>query len=259
MTDLSHPILFETDGPVAIITLNRPENRNAVNVELTAHLRQAVKRFEEEDALRVAILTGAGKIFCSGMDLAAFLDGQGDGILFGKGRFAGFVDAERTKPVIAAVEGAALAGGMEIALACDLIVAGESAVFGLPEVGVGLFPVAGGAFRLAGKISPAKALQICLTGEGLSCQKAYDLGLVNEQAPDGKAMEMALNLARKIAMNAPLGVRAAFQIGRSLSRQQEAVMWDLSENLWADVAASVDAKEGPSAFKERRKPVWSGR
>ena len=161
-------VRIERDGSIAVLTLNRPEAHNAINSEMTDALRSALAEVEADQTVRVIILTGAGNSFCAGMDLGAFLDGQGNDILFGENRFAGFVDAPRSKPVIAAIEGAALAGGCEIALACDLIVASETAVFGLPEVGVGIIPVAGGAFRLARKIPPAKALELVLTADRMS-------------------------------------------------------------------------------------------
>ena len=257
MSDI--PVLFETDGALAVITLNRPAQRNCVDAGMADGLRAALERFEADPRLRVAILTGAGKVFCAGMDLAAFLDGQGDAILFGDHRFAGFVDAPRTKPVIAAVEGAALAGGLEIALACDMIVASEGAVFGLPEVGVGLFPVAGGAFRLARKIPAAKALELCLTADRLEARAAHDLGLVNHLAAPGAALAEARKLAARILRNAPLAVSAAYRIGRAAMLVGEAEFWAQSDALWPAVAGSADAREGPSAFKEKRRPVWSGR
>ncbi|MCP3970808.1 MAG: hypothetical protein GY717_10945 [Rhodobacteraceae bacterium] len=145
---------MEREGCVAILTLNRPGRHNSIDAEMANALRAAITEIESDPDLRVVILTGAAKSFCAGMDLGAFVDGQGDDILFGANRFAGFVDAPRSKPVIAAIEGAALAGGCEIALACDMIIASETAFFGLPEVSVGTFPVAGGAFRLARKIPP---------------------------------------------------------------------------------------------------------
>lgn len=257
MTMQSDTVLFATDGPVAIITLNRPKQRNAVNAELAGALRTAVDRFEANPELRVAILHGAGTTFCAGMDLAAFLDGQGGDILFGEGRFAGFVDAERTKPIIAAVEGAALAGGMELVLACDMIVAGENASFGLPEVAVGIFPVAGGAFRLARKIPQAKALQLCLTAQRLTAKEAHAFGLVNELAPDGEVLTSAKNLAAQITRNAPLAVAAVFAINRKVATENEDQMWAMCEDIWGAVASSADAIEGPSAFKEKRRPLWS--
>jgi len=259
MTTQSDTILFVTDGPVAIITLNRPKQRNAVNADLAGALRSAVQKFETDPTLRVAILTGSGANFCAGMDLAAFLEGDGDAILFGEGRFAGFVDAKRTKPIIAAVEGAALAGGMELALACDMIVAGENASFGLPEVGVGIFPVAGGAFRLARKIPPAKALQLCLTAERLSAKEGHAFGLVNALAKDGDVLIAAKSLAKAITRNAPLAVAAVFAISRKVASENEAEMWEMCENLWSSVDSSTDAIEGPTAFKEKRSPIWSNK
>ncbi|MEP1352418.1 MAG: enoyl-CoA hydratase-related protein [Tateyamaria sp.] len=257
MIDETETVLFARNGAVAIITLNRPEQRNAVNGTLAEELRKAVIRFESDASLRVAILTGHGRTFCAGMDLAAFLEGQGDAILFGEGRFAGFVDAERSKPIIAAVEGAAIAGGMELTLACDMIVAGTSAYFGLPEVAVGIFPVAGGAFRLARKIPPAKAMQVCLTAQRISAQEGLAFGLVNELVPDGEALTKAMILAECIARNASRAVEAAYTINRRVALKNEAEMWALSEELWGPVASSTDASEGPKAFKEKRKPVWS--
>lgn len=257
MSDTS-PVLFETDGALAIITLNRPDNRNAVNAELADALRDAVARFEADPELRVAILTGQGKVFCAGMDLAAFLDGQGDQILFGENRFAGFVDADRKKPIIASIEGAALAGGLEIALACDLIVSSNAAVFGLPEPGVGIFAVAGGSFRLARKIPQAKALELVLTADRLDAEAALSYGLVSRLAEPGEALEEARALAGRILRNAPRAVEAALAVARLADRQSEAELWALSEKLWPEVCSTPDATEGPLAFLEKREPIWKG-
>lgn len=255
---MTAPVLYEARGPVAILTLNRPVQRNSINPELADALREAVQRFETDPDIRVAILTGAGDAFCAGMDLKAFLQGEGDKILFGPNRFAGFVDAERTKPVIAAVNGPALAGGFEIALACDLIVASDTAFFGLPEVGVGIFAVAGGPFRLARKIPPARALELALTTDRLSASDAHAFGLVNRLVPREQVLEAALDLAARIARNAPLGVAATLAVCRAAAAQGERDLWKLSEQLWPQVAASSDAIEGPRAFTEKQKPVWSG-
>jgi enoyl-CoA hydratase len=255
---MSDTVLYETRGAIAVLTLNRPEQRNSVDVELTRALRAELARFEADDAARIAILTGAGSVFCAGMDLKAFLDGDGDTIIFGEGRFAGFIDAPRSKPVIAAVNGPALAGGCELALACDLIVASETAFFGLPEPGVGIFACAGGPFRLARKIPPAKALELALTGDRLGAAEACALGLVNRLSPPDQVLDTALALAERILRNAPRAVAATLALLRAQTAVAERDLWALNDRLWAEVATSEDAVEGPRAFTEKRPPQWSG-
>lgn len=256
MTEL---VTYETCGATAILTLNRPEQRNSVNAALADALRTAITRFEADPAIRVGLLTGAGPVFCAGMDLKAFLDGEGDAILFGKNRFAGFVLARRTKPMIAAVNGPALAGGFEIALACDMIVAAETAVFGLPEVGVGIFACAGGPFRLARKVPPAKALELSLTGGRITASEGLALGVVNRVVPPDEVLQAALDLADRIGRNAPLGVAATLKLVRAASAADEQELWALSDALWTDIKTSPDAAEGPRAFAEKRPPVWTGK
>lgn len=251
-------VQYETRGAVAILTLNRPEQRNAVNLEVTEALRAALARLEADPAIRVAILTGAGEVFCAGMDLAAFLSGDGDKILYGEGRFAGIVDAERRKPLIAAVNGPALAGGFELVLACDLVVSSKTAFFGLPEPTVGIFACAGGPFRLARKIPPAKAMELALTAGRLQAQEAFDLGLVNRLAEPDQVLNGALELAGQILRNAPLGVAATLALGRAAAERSERDMYALNDELWAEIAASRDAAEGPRAFLDKRRPEWSG-
>lgn len=249
---------YDVEGGIATLTLNRPEAHNAINAEMTNALRATLRRFEDDASARVGILASSDKTFCAGMDLKAFLAGEGDAILSGEGRFAGFVDTSRSKPLIAAVEGAALAGGFELVLACDLIVASETASFGLPEVGVGIFACAGGTFRLARRIPPGKALELCLTAERISASEAQDLGLLNDLTPPGEALLSARRLAEKIAANAPLAVEASLRIGRAAQAQSEDELWALTDLLWAKVQASDDAAEGPKAFAEKRKPNWTG-
>ncbi len=255
MSDL---VAYDRRGPVAILTLNRPDARNAINAGMAAALRAAVRRFETDDEARVGILASSGGTFCAGMDLKAFLGGEAEAILQGEGRLAGFVDADRSKPIIAAVEGPALAGGFELALACDFIVASETASFGLPEVGVGIFACAGGTFRLARRIPPAKALELCLTAARISAEEAHDLGLLNRQTSAGEALAAAEELALKIAANAPLAVAASLKIGRHAQAMNEQELWALTDRLWQEVVQSRDAVEGPRSFAEKRKPVWQG-
>lgn len=255
---MTTPVSYERRGPVAILTLNRPDARNAINAAMADALRKALKRFETDSEARVGILTGSGGIFCAGMDLKAFLGGEAEAILHGQGRFAGFVDADRNKPMIAAVEGPALAGGFELALACDFIVASDTATFGLPEVGVGIFACAGGTFRLARRIAPAKALELCLTAARITSAEAQDLGLLNRLAPEGEALAVAEKLALKIAGNAPLAVAASLRIGRHAQAMSERELWSLTDELWQEIANSQDAVEGPRSFAEKRKPVWQG-
>lgn len=256
---MSDTVLYETRGAVAILTLNRPDQRNSVNLELAEALRAALSRLEADPEIRVAILTGAGAVFSAGMDLKAFLDGDGDAIIFGEGRFAGLIDAPRTKPIIAAVNGPALAGGCELVLACDLVVASETAFFGLPEPGVGIFACAGGPFRLARRIPPGKALELALTADRLSATDAHAFGLVNRLAPPGQLIDTALELANRILRNAPRAVAATLALVRAAGAQAERELWPLNDRLWAEVAASDDATEGPRAFTEKRRPQWTGR
>ncbi|WP_209427640.1 crotonase/enoyl-CoA hydratase family protein [Pararhodobacter sp. SW119] len=253
---MSDSVLYDIRGPAAILTLNRPAQRNSVDAEMTGALRSNLSRFEADENARVGILTGAGDVFCAGMDLKAFLDGDGEAILFGDGHFAGFVNAPRTKPVIAAVNGPALAGGCELALACDLIIASDTAAFGLPEVGVGLFACAGGPFRLARRIPATRALELALTGDRLPAEEALGLGLVNRVVPKSEVLDAAVALAARIARNAPLGVAASLALSRAASAEHD--LWELNDALWAKVGISSDAREGPLAFKEKREPRWRG-
>lgn len=255
---MTESILYETRGAVAIVTLNRPKQRNAVNIDMTEGLRAALARLEADPDIRVGILTGTGDIFCAGMDLAAFVGGDGEAILWGEGRFAGFVDAPRSKPMIAAVNGPALAGGFELVLACDLVVAGETAFFGLPEPSVGIYACAGGPFRLAHKIPPAKALELALTAGRLSAQDARDFGLVNKLVEPDAVLRSALDMAELILKNAPGGITATLALIRAAAARTEQELWDLNDRLWRDVGTSKDAVEGPKAFLEKRRPQWSG-
>lgn len=256
---MSGLVKYEAAEGIALLTLNRPEQRNAVNAELAADLRAALAQFEADVTARVGVLTGAGRVFSAGMDLKAFLAGEGEAILFGEGRFAGFVGANRTKPMIAAVNGAALAGGLEIALACDLIVAEEGATFGLPEVGVGIFAVAGGPFRLARRIPPARAIELALTGKQIGVDEALALGLINRIAPRGDVVAAAMDLAHEIARNAPLGVAATLRICHAALQDRDVELFSLSDRLWTSVEKSEDAAEGPRAFAEKRAPKWAGK
>lgn len=242
----------EIHGPIALIRLNRPEVRNAVNLALTAELRAALAWLEGDDTLRAAVLTGAGRFFCAGMDLAAFAAGERPGLNDPDG-FAGFVRADRSKPVIAAVNGGAVAGGFEIVLACDMVVAEQGAILGLPEVKRGLIAAGGGAFRLPRRLPPAIAAEMLLTGDPISADRAAALGLVNRVVAADALIPTALALAAKVAANAPLALRLTRQVALG------AEDWAASDAAWATIATSDDALEGSRAFVEKRAPRWSGR
>lgn len=244
---------------ICIITLNRPERRNAVNGALAAQLRAAVDAFEQDDALRVGILQGGGAVFCAGMDLRAFSEGESEDILFGPGRLAGFVSKARSKPIIAAVHGAAMAGGFEIMIACDMAIAETSAVFGLPEVKRGLIAGAGGAFRLGQRLPRAVVNEILLVGDPFTATRAYELGLVNAVVDDGEALAEALKLAEKIARNAPAAVRSSLELSTCANATHEDAYWERSDQLLRIAVASEDAREGARAFVEKREPVWTGK
>ncbi|WP_323040587.1 crotonase/enoyl-CoA hydratase family protein [Gemmobacter sp.] len=256
MTD---SVLFETDGNIAVITLNRPDRRNAVNADLADALTAAIDRLETDPALDVGVLAGNGKVFCAGMDLAAFADGQQDAILNRAGGFGGLTERARTKPLIAVVHGAALAGGFELAIACDLIVAEEGARFGVPEVIRGLIAGAGGALRLAELVPQARAREILLTGRLFDTAEAWDLGLLSRRCAAGQARDAALQLAREIAANAPLAVRGTLATSKLLRDIPAGAAWAENTRLLKTCLDSQDALEGARAFLERRAPVWTGK
>jgi enoyl-CoA hydratase len=251
------PVLTARRGGVLVVTLNRPEARNAVNEALADGLAAAMDVLDASDALVAGVLVGAGKGFCAGMDLKAFLNGERSAA-GGRG-FAGIVQRPPVKPMIAAVEGFAVAGGLEIALACDVIVAGDGARFGLPEVKRALVATGGGLRRLPQRVSSGRALALALSGALIDTDEAHAIGLVDQVAPRGKALDAALALAESIAENGPLALRATKDI---LIRQRdwsETDFWKHQESIAAAAMASEDAREGSRAFTEKRPPRWQGR
>ena len=256
---MADEVLYEVDGRVATITLNRPQARNAVNPELAAAMSDVMDGFEADPEVWVAVLTGAGGTFSAGADLKAIAAGRMAKLSAGKGGFAGFVRYPRTKPVIAAVQGFALAGGSELVLSCDVVVAARDAAFGLPEVTRGIIASAGGVFRLPRAIPPARARELILTGERLGAEEAHRLGLVNRVVEAGDVLPTARAIAARICANAPLAVRESLAIARAAHELSEEEGWRLSAEASARVAQSEDAKEGPRAFAEKREPRWTGR
>lgn len=250
-------VLVDASNGIQVITINRPHARNAINLGVCEGIAAAMDELEARADLRVAIITGAGGSFCSGMDLKAFVKGERP-FLDGRG-FAGLVERPPAKPLIAAVEGYALAGGFEIALACDLIVAGANASFGIPEVKRGLIAAAGGLMRLPRQIPQRIAMELALTGDMLPAQRAFELGLVNRLTDAHGALDEARRLAEKIVANGPLAVAASKRIIRESADWSSADMFRRQEPLAAPIADSADAKEGATAFAEKRAPVWQGR
>jgi enoyl-CoA hydratase/carnithine racemase len=254
-------VLFERRGRVGLFTLNRPEQRNAINPEVTSSMNRLVAEFEADPELWVGVVTGSGGVAVSaGADLKAIAAGEMAGIVdvepYG---FAGLVRGERAKPMIAAVNGAALAGGCEIAIACDLVVASTAARFGQPEVTRGIIAGAGGLQRLPKLIPPMRALELILTGRAIEADEAHELGLVNELVAPDALLPRALEIAEAIAANAPIAVRESRAVARAAIAAGEADAWERSELAWERVLGSEDSKEGPAAFAERRPPRWTGR
>lgn len=249
---------YENRGRSAVIRLNRPEARNAVNQELAEGLEAALDRFEADDEAWTGILTGNGPAFCAGADLKAIADGA-IRLSTARGGFAGLVQRERSKPLIAAVDGPALAGGTELVLSCDLVVASTAARFGLPEVKRSLIAAAGGLFRLPRALPRNLAMELALTGADLDVETAHAHGLVNRLVEPGNALDAALELAEAVNANAPLAVRATRKaiVDSVLLDDDEA--FRLSGRLSVEIFATEDFKEGPRAFVEKRPPRWQGR
>ena len=256
---MADEVLYARDGHVATLTLNRPGQRNAVSPELTAAMDAALRRFEADDDAWVALLTGAGPHFCAGADLKALDAGRGAELSTPEGGFGGFVRYPRTKPVIAAVRGFALAGGTELVLACDLVVAGTDAQFGLPEVTRGIVAAAGGLFRLPRVLPPARAMELILTAERLEATEAARWGMVNHLVEPDQVVGTAVALAERICRNAPLAVRESLALARDALRIDDDEAWERSAAAMQRVRDSADAKEGVRAFVEKRPARWTGR
>jgi len=247
-------VLVERHGRTLTMTINRPEARNAANLAVSQGLADAVDVLDVDPNLSVGIVTGSGGHFCSGMDLKAFSDGEIPAI---EGRGLGFTERLPTKPIIAAVEGYAVAGGTELVLATDLIVAAKSARFGLPEVKRGLIAGGGGLLRLPHRIPYQKAMELILTGDLFSGEQAFAMGLVNVLAEDGEALEQAVALAERITRNAPLAIATSKEVVVKSADWTAAEMWRRQREFLEPVLTSNDALEGSRAFAERREPQWT--
>ena len=252
---MADEVLSEVRDGVLIVTINRPEAKNAMSKAAAEGIAAAMDRLDGDAALRVGVLTGAGGTFCSGMDLKGFLRGESP-IVEGRG-FGGIVQRPPAKPLIAAVEGYALAGGLELMIACDLVVANQDARFGIPEVKRGLVAAAGGVMMLPDQIPERVAMELALTGDFIGAERAWQLGLVN-RVTDGSALIGAMELAARIAENGPLAVRESKQILRESRAWSMDERYDRQAALIGPVFVSADAREGSLAFAEKRKPNWTG-
>ncbi|WP_408638988.1 crotonase/enoyl-CoA hydratase family protein [Nocardiopsis suaedae] len=249
-------VRFEAADGVAVVTIDRPEAKNAVNAAVAKGIAEALDELDARKDLTVGILAGAGGTFCSGMDLKAFMKGEVP-VVEGRG-FAGFAQRPPRKPLIAAVEGYALAGGFEAVLACDLVVAAEGAKFGIPEAKRGLVAAGGGLLRLHRRIPRNIAMEFALTGDFVGAQRMAELGLVNTVVPSGGALEGARALAARIAGNAPMAVQVSKEVMTASDDWSTEEMWTRQDAVTGPVFVSHDAMEGAAAFAEKRKPNWKG-
>lgn len=257
-TTQNDAVTTERIDKTLLITINRPEARNAVNSDVAQGIEAAIDELEGDDTLFTGVITGAGEVFCAGADLKEIASGGGVSLMTPRGNFAGFVRRERDKPVIAALNGPALAGGCEIALASDLIVATASATMGLPEVKRSLLAVAGGLVGLPDVVGEKVALELAMTAERIPVERLHQVGLVN-RVVDGDAVKEALELAATINANAPLAVRASRKAVLAARDKSVDERWNYQMELLGGVAGSEDFAEGPRAFIEKRDPVWKGR
>ncbi len=253
---MSDEVLYTAEDGVAVITINRPQARNAVNAAVAARVAEALDDLDARKDLSVGVITGAGGTFCAGMDLKAFMRGEVP-MVEGRG-FGGFAERPPRKPLIAAVEGYALAGGFEAVLACDLVVAAEDARFGIPEVKRGLVAGAGGLLRLQHRIPRNIAMEFALTGDFVEAPRLAELGLVNRITASGGALDGARELAVRITANGPLAVRVSKEVITSSDDWSTEQMWERQNELTGPVFVSQDAMEGAAAFAEKRAPVWRG-
>ena len=249
----NNAVLTEKRDRVLLITLNRPDAMNSINGDLSHGLMAAIESLNADSDLTAGVLTGAGRGFCAGMDLKAFARGEDIGPLMK------FIKSGAEKPLIGAVEGFALAGGLELALTCDLLVAAEGVKLGIPEVGVGLYAAAGGLLRLPSRVGFSKAMEMAITADPITAEEAYNYGLVARLTEKGGAVEGALALAERVAQNAPLAVAASKKIIEATTQGlTEEELWALNTELQIPVFTSNDAREGPVAFAEKRPPNWTG-
>jgi enoyl-CoA hydratase len=250
-------VLSERRGRVLLITINRPDQRNAVNAAVATGIAAALDQLEGDPELSLGVITGAGKGFCAGMDLKAFVAGERP---YAADRgFAGIVARPPDKPLIAAIEGFAVAGGLEIALACDLIVASRGARLGIPEVKRSLVAAGGGLLRLPRTLPRNVAMELALTGDPIEAERGYELGLVNRLAEPGGALDAALELAETIAANGPLALAATKRVMLESADWPDSEFFERQEKIVRPVMSSEDAREGATAFAEKRAPVWKGR
>ncbi len=250
---------FQVEGRVAVIRLDRVEARNAINGEMAQAIEAAIDKVEDDDDLWVAVLGHHGPVFSAGADLKEIAAGNAQALWTERGGFGGIVRRERTKPLVAAVDGHAVAGGTEIALACDLRVAARGSKFGIPEVKRSLVAAAGGLVRLPRVLPPAIAMELALTGDTLDAERAHELGMINDLCEPGAVMECATDLAGRIIANAPLAVRASRQLILDAPTQTDAEGMDAAMAAFNEIARTEDASEGPRAFIEKRPAVWKGR
>ncbi len=244
-------VLTERRDRVLLVTLNRPDAMNAINGELSHGLVAAMDELDSDAGLTAAVLTGTGRGFCAGMDLKAFAAGEDIGPMME------FIKNGSKKPLIGALEGFALAGGLELALTCDLLVAAKGIKMGIPEVNVGLFAAGGGLQRLPSRVGYARAMEMAITADPITSEEAFEAGMVSRLVEPGEAVDAAVALAERVSKNAPLAVSASKQLIKAAVDKTEEEFWEY-QNSFFHIFGSNDAKEGPKAFAEKRPPEWTG-